>query len=99
MSTMLRIGPHDHGREMTYQEFLAGDYEEGYKYELIEGELYVSPQPNPPHDIVLQYIDELLTIYKLQRRDIVKRMSSHWCVFVPGRRKHDVPRAGLCDLQ
>src|SRR5687768_14222795 len=47
MSTMLRIGPHDHGREMTYEEFLAGDYEEGYKYELIRGELYVSPQPNP----------------------------------------------------
>jgi Uma2 family endonuclease len=91
MSTMLRIGPHDHGREMTYQEFLAGDYEVGYKYELIEGELYVSPQPNLPHDIVLRHIDELLTIYKLHRRDTVKRISSHSRVFVPGRRKTTCP--------
>lgn len=91
MSIGLRIGPHDHGREMTYDEFLAGDYEEGYKYELIDGELYVSPQPNLPHDIVLRHIDELLTIYKLQRRDIVKRVSSHSRVFVPGRRKTTCP--------
>lgn len=91
MSIGLRIGPQDHGREMTYDEFLGGDYEEGYKYELIDGELYVSPQPNPPHDIVLQHIHELLTIYKLQRRDIVKRISSHSRVFVPGRRKTTCP--------
>ena len=38
-----QLGPADHGRELTYDEFLAGDYEEGHKYELIDGRLYVSP--------------------------------------------------------
>jgi hypothetical protein len=41
---------------MTLEEYLGGDYEEGYRYELIGGELYVSPQPNPPHDIVEEYV-------------------------------------------
>ena len=39
MATVLKIGPADHGRPMTLDEFQAGDYEEGYKYELIDGEL------------------------------------------------------------
>jgi len=91
MSIGLRIGPHDHGRELSYEQFLAGDYEEGYKYELIDGELYVSPQPNPPHDIVREYVHELLVLYKLQRRDVVKRLSSGSRVFVPRRRKTTCP--------
>jgi Uma2 family endonuclease len=91
MSTMLRIGPHDHGREMTLEEYLAGDYEEGYRYELIRGELYVSPQPNPPHDEMSEYLNDLLTVYKLKHRKIVKRLSSHCRVFVPGERKTTCP--------
>jgi Uma2 family endonuclease len=91
MSTMLRIGPHDHGREMTYEDFLAGDYEEGYRYELIRGEVYVSPQPNPPHDEMSEYLSDLLTVYKLKHRKIVKRLSSHCRVFVPGERKTTCP--------
>lgn len=87
MSTMLRIGPRDHGREMTYDEFLSGDYEEGFRYELIRGELYVSPQPSPPHDWLGEYLDELLTAYKMRHRKILKRLSSHARVFVPGIRK------------
>jgi Uma2 family endonuclease len=88
---MLRIGPHDHGRAMTYEEYLSGDYEEGYRYELIRGKLYVSPQPNPPHDAMSEYLDELLTMYKLQHRNIIKRLSSHARVFVPGERKTTCP--------
>ena len=38
----------DHGRPMRRDEFEAGEYEEGYKYELIDGKIYVSPQPNAP---------------------------------------------------
>lgn len=91
MATMLRIGPHDHGREMTYEEFLAGDYEEGYRYELIRGELYVSPQPNPPHDVMTEHVDELLTLYKVKHRKIIKRLSTHARVFVPGERKTTCP--------
>lgn len=95
MSTMLRIGPHDHGREMTYEEFLAGDYEEGYKYELIRGELYVSPQPNPPHDVLREYVHELLTLYKVKHRHVIKRLSAGARVFVPGESKTTCPEPDL----
>jgi Uma2 family endonuclease len=95
MATMLRIGPRDHGREMTYEEFLSGDYQEGYKYELIRGELYVSPMPNPPHDVILEYLTDLLTVYKLNHRKIIKRLSSHARVFVPGIGKTTCPEPDL----
>lgn len=95
MSTMLRIGPRDHGRELTYEEFLAGDYEEGYRYELIQGELYVSPQPNPPHDVMLEHLTELLTVYKVKHRKIIKRLSAGARVFVPGQRKTTCPEPDL----
>ena len=48
----LRLGPGDHGQRMSYDEYLAGDYQPGYKYELIDGELYVSPEANRAHDWV-----------------------------------------------
>jgi len=76
---------------MTLEEYLAADYEEGYRYELIRGELYVSPQPNPDHDWIHEYLSELLTIYKLNHRKIVKRLSSHCRVFVPGEPKATCP--------
>ena len=95
MSTMLSIGPRDHGREMTYEEFLAGDYEPGYKYELIRGELYVSPPPNPPHDVMLEHLTELLTVYKLKHRKIIKRLSAGARVFVPRIRKTTCPEPDL----
>jgi Uma2 family endonuclease len=95
MSTMLRIGPRDHGREMTYEEFLSSDYEEGYKYELIRGELYVSPQPNPPHDVMAEHLNDLLTVYKLAHPNIIKRSSSHARVFVPGFRKTTCPEPDI----
>ena len=46
MSTVQsKLGPADHGRAMTLDEFDDADYEPGYKYELIDGRLYVSPDP------------------------------------------------------
>jgi Uma2 family endonuclease len=95
MSTMLRIGPHDRGRAMTYDEFLAGDYEEGYRYELIRGELYVSPMPNPPHDIMREYVDELLTIYKSHNRHVIKRLTAGARVFVHGIPETTCPEPDL----
>ena len=39
VTTPLRIGPADHGRAMTLEEFLDADVEEGYRYELAQGVL------------------------------------------------------------
>ena len=86
-----QLGPADHGRDLTYEEFLAGNYEEGHRYELIDGRLYVSPFPNYPHDWVQQHVNQVLTFYQALRPNIVQRISSHSRVFVPGRRKTTCP--------
>ena len=44
MATLLQLGPSDHGRPLSLEEFSAGDYAEGYRYELIDGELTIDGQ-------------------------------------------------------
>lgn len=91
LSEQQRLGPRDHGQELSFEEFVDRKYENGFKYELIEGRLYVSPQPNFPHDWVQSHVYELLSQYKLQHRQIVKRLSANARVFVPGRKKTTCP--------
>jgi hypothetical protein len=52
MKTVLVLGPADHGRPMTREEFDAARDQEGYHSELIEGKAYVSPLPNLPHRLI-----------------------------------------------
>ena len=54
MSTMtrIRIGPADHGRVMTLDEFFEAEEEEGYRYELARGVLEVTQVPNDPHGLI-----------------------------------------------
>ena len=50
MSTVqLQIGPADHGRQMSLEEFREAEEEEGYRYELAEGVLEVTEIPGPEH--------------------------------------------------
>jgi Uma2 family endonuclease len=86
-----RLGPTDHGRELTYDQFLAGNYERGNKYELIDGRLYVSPAANYPHDWIEAHVSEALTLYKSLHPNVVQRISARSRVFVPGHRKTTCP--------
>ena len=45
----LRLGPADHGRAMTLDDFLEADADEGYRYELARGVVEVTQVPNDPH--------------------------------------------------
>ena len=83
MSTVLKIGPADHGRPMTLEEFLAGDYTEGYKYELIEGKLHVAPLPNLPDNSVEDWIFFKLKLYSRERPEVINYATNKARVFVP----------------
>ena len=83
MSTVLKFGPSDHSRTMTFDEFLSSDYQSGYKYELIHGRLFVSPEPNQPHSWVLEYFYQQLWNYAQQHFDVVNRVTFGARVFVP----------------
>jgi Uma2 family endonuclease len=86
-----RLGPADHGRELTYEEFLAGEYEEGHRYELIAGRLYVSPMANYPHEWVRNHIYRELTLYMQRRPNTLQQVLANARVFVPGSRKTTCP--------
>ena len=58
-----RVGPSDHGQNLTLDEFIEAEFEEGWLYELARGVIDVTEVPGPRHgDIVLRLAD-LLAIY------------------------------------
>ena len=83
--TKTKLGPADHGRPMTFAEYMAGDYEEGYKYELIDGRLYVSPLPDLPQNQIQEWINDQLKKYAWAHPEIINYVSSAARVFVPGQ--------------
>jgi Uma2 family endonuclease len=91
MATVTKIGPAEHGRPMSLEEFLAGDYEEGYRYELIDGRLYVSPQANLPEDWVSEWLHFLLKSYAVAHQRVLRYVTRGARVFVPGRRNITTP--------
>ena len=55
-TTRIQIGPADHGRRLTLDEFREAEEEPGYRYELARGVLEVTEVPNDPHG---QIVDNL----------------------------------------
>jgi Uma2 family endonuclease len=95
MATVLKIGPADHGRPMTREEFEAGDYEQGYQYELIDGKLSVSPEPNAPEGLVQDWIERKLQAYRQENPQVINFVYSRTRVFVPNRPGETVPQPDL----
>ena len=86
-----QLGPGDRGRRMTYDEFMAGDYQEGYRYELIDGELTVSPAPNMPHAMVVKWLTKALDRYGETHPRVITLVCGPARTFVPGKEIRTVP--------
>ena len=95
MATVTKLGPADHGRLMMLDEFETGDYEEGFKYELIDGRLYVMPMPDADENRVERWLDSALGTYSRDHRDVINFVSNKTRVFVPGRRLTTCPEPDL----
>ena len=85
------FGPADHGRPIPYDEFMAADYQPGYKYEIVDGRLYGSPQPNFPEHRLERWIDRKLGAYADSRPDVINFVATKGRIFVPGRPAPTVP--------
>jgi Uma2 family endonuclease len=86
MATVVaKLGPEDHGQPMSWDEFLSGDYREGYHYELIDGRLYVSPWPTLQENMVERWLFLKLENYSARRPIAINYVTSKAYVFVPGR--------------
>ncbi len=80
-----RFGPADHGRQVGDEEARAARYKEGYKYEIIEGRLYVSPVPNLPESRLDEWLRRQLEAYETRRPDVINYVAGKARVFLPDR--------------
>lgn len=85
METMTRLGPADHGRPVTLEEYESADYEEGCQYELIDGKLYVTPVPNPPQNRVDHWLFAKVWLYSQGAPDSINFVSNKARIVVPNR--------------
>ena len=101
MPTFLKLGPANRGQPLTNEEYLAGNFQEGFRYELIDGRLYVAAAPNFGHEWVNEWAAEMIKIYARAHPEILSFVSRHARVFVPGRPKLTTPEpdiAAYCDV-
>jgi Uma2 family endonuclease len=91
MTTLLKIGPADHGRPMDYEDFATAAWEEGYQYELIDGKLYVSPLPNAPQGVTERWLFRKLDAYSLRHPEVINFLYNKARIFIPDRPGITVP--------
>src|SRR5262249_4520353 len=91
MKTQLYLTPRDHGRRRTLVEFESADSLDGFRYELIGGNLEVALLPNFPPDFLREWLADLLGEYARRYPHILRRVQSPARVFVPGRRAVTAP--------
>lgn len=92
MTTLLKIGPADHGRPIAYDDFKTAEWQEGYHYELVDGRLHVSPLPNLPENQLQEWINDKLKAYVRKRPKVINYVSSAARVFIPDRTDVTVPQ-------
>ncbi|MDB5349499.1 MAG: hypothetical protein JWN86_746 [Planctomycetota bacterium] len=82
----LRIGPADHRRKMTLEEFEDADFEEGYRYELARGVLEVTEVPDDPHGFIVDHFACAIADYRRQHPHLVLRSgeASGFRLWLPG---------------
>ena len=81
-----RIGPADHGRKMTMEEFLEAEEEDGYRYELARGVLEVTEVPNDPHGQVVCNLYQAVAIYRIAHPRVILRYGggNEFRLWLPG---------------
>jgi Uma2 family endonuclease len=96
-STILRIGPADHGRAMTLEEFLDAEVEQGYRYELARGVLEVNQVANDPHGDVVCNLYRAVARYDTQHPGVIRRFGggNEFQFIIPGLASGRNPDLGV----
>lgn len=83
MTTILKFGSADHGRAVTAEEAQTAQWQPGYRYEIINGKIYVTPIPNLPHDRLLRWVLHAVNDYAEKHPDILNYVTTNGKVIVP----------------
>lgn len=91
----LRLGPKDDGRSITLEEWESSSLADGYRYEIIDGKLVVSPTPEQPHSWIATYIYNMLWLYARVHADVINHVTWNARVIVPGQRRLTFPEPDI----
>lgn len=89
--TQLKLGPLDHGRQVRRAEFEGAEYAPGFRYEIIDGKLYVSPGPSFPEHWLEQWLVRALEDYADGHPDVIRFVANKGRVFLPAAIRTTVP--------
>lgn len=85
VSQVRRFGPGDHGTLLSFEEFTQAAWEEGYRYELIDGRVHASPLPDLPESWVDLWLKEKLRDYARANPKVINLVAGPGRVFIPSR--------------
>ena len=91
----LHLGPLDLGRRLSLSEFDDAEFENGFRYELIDGRLYVAPAPNLSENFLESWLHGKLNRYMEQHPDIVAYVAIRGRVFLPKRTRPTIPEPDI----
>jgi Uma2 family endonuclease len=80
------FGPADHGRRVSLDTLDSAEYVSGFKYEVIDGRLYVSPQPNVPELLLERWLRRELEAYADGHPDVINLVAPKGRVYLPATR-------------
>jgi Uma2 family endonuclease len=86
-----RIGLKDHGLPISERQAESARFEDGYKYEIIDGRLYVSPQALEPENRLELWLFRKLLNFSDKHSDVINHVTNKARVFVPRRRQTTTP--------
>lgn len=78
----LYLTPADQGKRLSLAEFLHAESQTGFRYELIDGKLEVSPLPNLSHVEWLDWIKDDLKAFAKLHPDLLRKIKGPARVFV-----------------
>lgn len=91
----LKIGPKSHGRPIGEWEFDAAEFAPGYKYELIDGRIEVSAEPEPQENFLEAWLLKKLNVYSDSHPDVIDYITPKARVYTPSQRRTTIPEPDI----
>lgn len=76
LRTKIQVGPADHGRRMSLEDFAEAEGKPGYRYELARGRVVVVDVPGLPHGFVVQNVNEAIRVFRAANQGMIYYIAS-----------------------
>ena len=94
-TTKLCLSPTDHGRPITDEELRSADFVGTYKYEIINGRVYVSAEPDPDENALELWLYDRLRDYTRACPGVLNYVMNKSRVFVHCRKRSTIPEPDI----